>query len=180
MRRQYDAILLLGLKLRPDGSPAHELILRCETAALCWKKGLAPVVIPCGGQTEGTPVTECAVMTSLLTERGVPAEAIRGEALSLITVENFRNAKKMLADREDPRVLIVTSDYHMLRSKLICRKEGLRCGGRKARVPRDETRVARRKEPLHLIDFLLGYQGTEKPRPEWYTRFMYRLLDSIR
>lgn len=179
MKKKFDAILLLGLKLHSDGSPARELILRCEAAARCWKNGLAPFVIPCGGRTEGTPVSECEVMTALLIELGVTADAIRGEKQSLITVENFRNAKAMLGDRDRPRVLIVTSDYHMLRARLICRKEGLRCRGCKARIPREETRIARRKEPLHLIDFLLGYQGTDKPRPERYKRFMYRLLDSI-
>ena len=121
MKEKYDAILVLGLKLHPDGSPAHELILRCETAVRCWKNGMAPIVIPCGGQTEGTPISESTVMASLLMNLGVPAEAIRREKLSQITVENFRNAKKMLADRERPRVLIVTSDYHVQRALWIAR-----------------------------------------------------------
>lgn len=38
MKSKYDAILLLGLKLNADGTPKHELTLRIETAADCWKK----------------------------------------------------------------------------------------------------------------------------------------------
>ena len=173
--KTYDAILLLGLKLEPDGSPKHELLLRCDKAAECYRRGMAPLVIPCGGRTEGTPVTECSVMTELLMQRGVPASAIRAEDRSQITVENFRNARALLGPK--PRAAVVTSDYHMLRSLLIGRSAGLRCRGCRARVPRSETVQARRKEPLHLIDFLLGYQGTGKPRPKLYLTVMHYLLD---
>ena len=72
MRRRYDAILLLGLKLNEDGSSRHELTLRIERAAQCYHQGLSPVIIPCGGQTPGTPVSEAAVMRDALLALGVP------------------------------------------------------------------------------------------------------------
>ena len=179
MNRRYDAILLLGLKLMPDGSPRRELTLRVEKAAECYRAGLAPVIIACGGKTEGTPLSEAAVMGQALLSLGVPETAIRLEDKSLITVENFVNARKLL-DRERPRVLIVTSDYHMLRARLICRfSAGMRCGGRKARIPRELTKVARRKEPLHLIDYVLGYQSGRRQRPGWYSRLMHGLLSRM-
>ncbi|MBQ7455890.1 MAG: YdcF family protein [Clostridia bacterium] len=177
--RRYDAILLLGLKLNDDGSPRHELSLRIETAAKCYHRGLAPLIIPCGGRTPDTPCSEAEVMREALISLGVPEKAIRCEDKSQITVENFFNARALLSVA-DPRVLIVTSDYHMLRSRLICRFSAhMRCGGCKARIPHSEVRAARRKEPLHLIDYLLGYQTGRRPRPEAYKRFMYRLLDRI-
>ena len=116
----YDAILLLGLKLLPDGSPTHELTLRVGTAASCFRAGRAPCIICCGGQTPGTPVSEAEVMRGMLIALGVPESSVLCEDRSQITVENFKNARKML-DKPRPRVLIVTSDYHMLRSLLICR-----------------------------------------------------------
>ena len=173
MKSKYDAILLLGLKLNADGTPKHELTLRIETAAACYQEGLAPLVIPCGGQTEGTPISEAAVMRDALMARGVPEKAIHLEDRSLITVENLLNARDMLG-KKHPRVLIVTSDYHMLRAKLICRFSAhMRPGGRKARIPREETVQQRRMEPLHALDYMLGYQTGKYQRPRWYRRLMY-------
>ena len=76
--------------------------------------------------------------------------------------------------KKRPRVLIVTSDYHMLRAKLICRFSAhMRPGGRKARIPREETKQQRRMEPLHTLDYVLGYQTGKFQRPRWYRRLMY-------
>jgi len=173
---RYDAILLLGLKLEPDGTPRRELLLRIEKAAECWHRGLAPIIIPCGGQTPGTPCSEAEVMRRELLALGVAESAIRMEAQSQITVENFLNARALL-QKARPRVLIVTSDYHLLRAKLICRFSArMRCGGCKAVIPRAESRAARKMEPLHLLDYLLGFQSGRRKRPQWYTRFMYALL----
>ena len=72
MHRRYDAILLLGLKLNEDGSSRHELTLRIERAAQCYHQGLSPVIIPCGGQTPSTPVSEAAVMRDALLALGHP------------------------------------------------------------------------------------------------------------
>ena len=180
MKRRYDAILLLGLKLNADGTPRHELTLRIEKAAACYREGLSDTVIPCGGQTPDTPVSEAEVMRDALIGLGVPENAIRMEAQSQLTVENFINARKLLPGKR-PRVLIVTSDYHMLRAKMICRVSAkMRCSGRKARIPRREVRVQRLEEPLHLIDYMLGYQSGRFQRPGWYTKLMYGLFDRIR
>ena len=116
-------------------------------------------------------------MRDALLALGVPDTAIRCEAQSRITVENFCNARRMLGDIRRPRVLIVTSDYHMLRSKLICRFSGhMRCAGCAARIPSDEKREAVRLEPLHTIDYILGYQSGRFKRPKLYSRIMHRLM----
>ena len=177
--RRYDAILLLGLRLNSDGSPQEELTLRIRQAAACYHRGLAPLVIPCGGQRPDTPVTEAAVMREALLALGVPDSAIRCEGRSQITVENLLNARAML-NKPRPRVLIVTSDYHMLRAKLICHFSAhMRCGSSKARIPRAETRQARRNEPLHTVDYVLGFQSGRRQRPQWYLRLMRRLLGQL-
>lgn len=175
MKKSHDAILLLGLKLQDDGSPREELLLRIRKAAQCYHQGLAPLVIPCGGQRPGTPVTEAAVMKKELMDLSVPESAIRCEDRSQITVENMRNARKML-DREKPRVIVVTSDYHALRALLICRHTaGMRASRRSARIPWHIKRKAALMEPLYLIDYLLGYQASDKPRPKLYLKIMYAL-----
>ena len=180
MKRSCDAILLLGLKLNPDGSPRHELALRVQKAAECYHQGLSDRIIACGGQTPGTPVSEALVMRQMLLRCGVPDEAILQEDQSQLTVENMLNARRLLSSGS-PRVLIVTSDYHMARAKMICRFSAhMRCTGKKARIPHDEVRAQRFEEPLHLIDYMLGYQSGRFRRPRWYTRLMYGLFDRIR
>lgn len=180
MKKTYDAILLLGLKLTPDGSATQELMLRIEKAAECYHKGMAPLIIPCGGQTPGTPVTEAAVMKQELIRLSVPEHAICPEDASQYTVENMRNARKLLPQTK-PRVLVVTSDYHALRACMICRHTAkMHAKGIKARIPWRIKRVSAILEPLHTIDYMLGYQCTGKKRPKLYLKIMYFLMDSAK
>lgn len=175
MKKGYDAILLLGLKLNEDGSAKEELSLRIQKAAACYHKGLAPLIIPCGGRTPGTPVTEAEVMEKALVALGVPPHAIRKEDRSQITVENMLNARKVLG-KFNPRVLIVTSHYHALRARIICKRSaGMRTGTRSAYIPYRLNPQAIALEPLRLIDYLLGYQDSQKKRPRWYLTIMYGL-----
>ena len=175
MKKSYDAILLLGLKLNADGSPKQELCLRVQKAAQCYHQGLSPLIIPCGGQTPGTPVTEAAVMQDMLLSLNVPPSAIRKEDTSQITVENMRNAKQVLS-REKPHVLIVTSHYHALRARIICRRSsGMRARTCSAHIPYHLAPDSIRLEPLRLIDYLLGFQDSDKKRPKWYLKIMYGL-----
>lgn len=175
MKKHYDAILLLGLKLTSDGSPREELMLRIQKAAQCYHKNLAPIIIPCGGQTPGTPVAEAAVMQDILLTLGVPQSAIRKEDKSQITVENMLNARKVLG-KENPHVLIVTSHYHALRARIICRRSaGMRAHTCSARIPYKLAPDSIRLEPLRLIDYLLGFQDSDKKRPKWYLKIMYGL-----
>lgn len=166
---QYDAILLLGLKLQPDGSPEEELIKRVEKAVECYKKGMSALVIPCGGQLPGIPVSEAAVMRELLMERGVPDAAIILEDKSQITVENIKNAIAVLGgDPKNKHILVVSSNNHIPRALLICRKLGLHASGRGAHLPPTahwwrEVRM----EVLYSLDLLMGWQEGKKNRPQW-------------
>jgi len=175
MKKSYDAILLLGLKLNADGSPKEELLLRIGKAAQCYHKGLSPLIIPCGGQTPGTPVTEAHVMQQRLLQLGVPESAIRKEDKSQITVENMLRAREVL-QKDNPHVLIVTSHYHALRARVICRRSAhMRASTRSAYIPYKLAPSSIRLEPLRLIDYLLGFQDSNKKRPKWYLKLMYGL-----
>lgn len=175
MKKRYDAILLLGLKLNADGSPKDELLLRIEKAVQCYQKGKAPLIIPCGGQTPGTPITEADVMEQHLLQQHIPQEAIIKEDKSLITVENMLGARAVL-NKADPHVLIVTSHYHALRARIICRRSAhMRASTCSARIPYQLAPASIRLEPLRLIDYLLGFQDSDKKRPQWYLKIMYGL-----
>lgn len=167
MKRTYDAILLLGLRLNPDGSAQEEMLLRSKKAAELWKAGVAPVIVACGGPTGGSGRTEAEVLKEELVSLGVAESAVLLEDRSMITTENIVNARKILgADRRN--VALVTSDYHVFRSRLICRRLGFRVKGFGAPTQGGQARRDnRRLEAMFTADMLLGWDARDKKRPKW-------------
>ena len=136
--KKADAILVLGHRLEKDGSPSEDLIRRVDRAVTHWKETQAPIIMPCGGLTPGQKQTEAEVMLQLLTARGVPEAIIHLEDRSRITIENVRNAQRLLG--EGKRVALVTSDYHVERALADCRRAGLDAYGVGAVTPDGEYR----------------------------------------
>ena len=166
--KKRDAILLPGLKLNPDGSPKAELILRIQKAYELHKKGLAPVIIACGGDAAGVGVSEAEVIRAHLTFLGVPKECVIIEDKSLITAENFINAARIPGTGKN--VLLVTSDYHMLRALVLCRRAGFRPKGCSVKTGGKKSKK-RVLELLGILDALCGWQDEGKTRPKPVSRF---------
>lgn len=133
-----DAILVLGHRLEADGSPSDDLVRRIDRTVELWKQTAAPVIMPCGGIVPGQTRTEAEVMQEMLLARGVPAECIRLEDRSRITIENIRNAAALLP--AGARIGLVTSDYHLERALDDCRCAGLNVYGAGAQTPAGEYR----------------------------------------
>ena len=168
MKLPLDAILLLGLRLKNGTEPENELIDRAKVAAGCYKDGVAPMIIVCGGQVEPNEKTEAEVMEALLTDMGVPLSAIVREDKSKITYENIQNAYNLMGIKR-PRAAVVTSDYHIRRSLLLCRMHKIRAVGYGASTPEDEVKAYRKKLEWRLyFDTLLGFQKPGRKRPLWY------------
>lgn len=119
-----DAILLLGggicgeVSVYPDVNDAGD---RVWHAARLFKAGKAPVVVTSG-------YGDKAAAVPLLIDLGVPAEAIRCENESLNTRQNMINTMKMIGEasgKASPKVLVVTSAWHMRRSMLNAKQVGL-------------------------------------------------------
>ena len=128
----FDVILLPGLRLQAGGQPQPEMRLRANKAYELWKLGLAPRIVACGGDAAGVGISEAAALKQILVEMGVPGEAVLTEDDYYITAENFRNAARLVG--KGARAALCTSDYHMPRAKLLCKKEGFRVKGlRRAR-----------------------------------------------
>ncbi len=176
--KTYDAVLLLGLKLTPDGHPTEELLGRIRMAAQLMHKQRAPLVIPCGGQTENTPVSEAAVMARELEQLGIDPHRILLEDASLYTVENIRNARALLKKRglTRPRVLLVTSDYHAFRAALMARSMGFRVKSMPSKTPSGVQKNKRRKmEIFYLINYITGWETGKRKRPKWYDKAVKKL-----
>lgn len=175
--KTYDAIVLLGLRLREDGSPEEELIARVKRAAQCYFKGAAPRLVACGGRQAGGTQSEAAVIKRLLQKEGVPEAAILCEDQSRLTVENLQNAFKMLG-KDQRRILLVTSDYHMPRAKLVAWREGgARADGCAVKTPGGREKRRRvRIELFAAVDYLFLWGRRDGERPAWAERVKRFLL----
>jgi uncharacterized SAM-binding protein YcdF (DUF218 family) len=109
----YDAIVVLGCRVAPDGTPSHALRRRAVEAARLYHAGVAPIVVTTGGVGEHGP-SEAAVARGVLVELGVPSDRVLLEDASTSTEENALFARR---NHGGARVVLVTDDYHAFRAR---------------------------------------------------------------
>ena len=107
----YDAIVVAGCRVMPDGTPSDPLQDRVALAVSLWHSGAAPALILTGGV--GTyPPSEAAAAADLAEALGVPRSAMIIEGVSTSTEENARLAA-LHADAQS--VLVISDSYHVFR-----------------------------------------------------------------
>ncbi|WP_242545708.1 YdcF family protein [Amycolatopsis sp. MtRt-6] len=123
-RGGFDAIIVLGCGLDGDRVPPL-LAGRLERAIrLHDREPTPPLLVVSGGCGPGESVSEAEAMHAYLRERGVPDDRIRREDQARTTEENLRLSAALLpADAR--RVVAVTSNYHVFRTAVECRRLGL-------------------------------------------------------
>ena len=125
----YDAIIVLGAQVRPDGSPSVQLGWRLDAAIEAWKEKQVPIVV-CGAQGSDEPMPEAEAMRKYMIEKGIPAEDIMIDPDSFNTNQNLTNAQKLLSSHTSiGSILVVTSDYHVPRSLAIAEDLGFKASG---------------------------------------------------
>ncbi|MBR2718171.1 MAG: YdcF family protein [Clostridia bacterium] len=129
----YDAIVVLGAQVKPDGSLSLQLTWRLDAAYEAWQKENCLIVV-CGAQGANEPEPEAHAMRDYLVAKGVPEESILMDDASYNTRQNIRHAAELLKGRQAQRVLIVTSDYHLPRAMALAEDEGLDATGVGART----------------------------------------------
>jgi len=133
---QTDAIIVLGAQVYADGSLSPQLELRMEAALASWQANPRPVIC-CGAKGANEPEAEGTAMQKWLMQRGVPAHQALAETQSYDTIQNLKNAKRMMEERGYTRAMLVTSDYHLTRALWIARNVGLDVCGVAAKSPSD-------------------------------------------
>jgi len=127
--QNWDAIIVLGAQIRPDGSPSVQLTWRLDKAKEAYDQHQVPIVV-CGAQGKDEPMTEAEGMKRYLVSVGVPEAEILMDSESFNTRQNLLNARKLLGGAtERPRVLVVTSDYHVPRSLALAQDAGFEAEG---------------------------------------------------
>jgi uncharacterized SAM-binding protein YcdF (DUF218 family) len=112
-----------------------------------------------GGQGPGETITEAEAMESYLISRGIEAGSIIKEDKASSTWENFLFSRELLNEAEGgavTRVVVVTSDFHMYRSKLLARRAGFEPYGVSAATPASVKAASHIREYFALVkSFLL-------------------------
>ena len=124
----YDAIIVLGAQVKPDGTPNLQLQWRLDVALDAWRAHRCLIVV-CGAQGTDEPAPEGEVMRTYLIEKGVPESEILADTASFNTRENLHNAAALLQGCKVRRVCVVTSDYHVPRALALAEDEGFEACG---------------------------------------------------
>ncbi len=82
-----------------------------------------------GGKGSGEKITEAKAMKDYLIKNGIDKNRIIEEDKSTNTYENFKYSKLKIEERSqrklsDLKVKIVTTDFHVLRSKILAYRNG--------------------------------------------------------
>ena len=122
-----DYAIILGAGL--DGDEISNTVkARLDTGYEYLVKNETVKVIVSGGQGEGELVSEAEAMGKYLIQKGLAGQRIIYEDKSTSTSQNIFFSKNIAyanAATGEPILLIVTSDYHMLRAKLLCQQLNL-------------------------------------------------------
>lgn len=123
-----DVVVVLGSGLDDGQVPAvlrSRLDRGVDVLRQSAEAGRRPIVIPSGGQGADEPRAEAEAMAEYLVEQGVPEQMVHPETAATNTEENLRFAQDVQARvGVDGTVLVVTSNYHVLRAALLARRIG--------------------------------------------------------
>lgn len=130
-----DYMVILGARLKGD-ILSLSLERRLQKGLQHLKTNTLPVVVT-GGQGPGENQPEALAMGSFLRKHGIAVERIYQESKATTTKENLLFSKQLMQKKFPgvPKVLIVTSDYHMHRAKWIGKSLGMQCYGLPSHAP---------------------------------------------
>ena len=126
-RRGADYIVVLGAGL--IGTRVTPLLAaRIERGIALLRCNPNAVLIMSGGQGPGEDVAEGEAMARYAEERGVVREKIMIESKSRSTEENLLFSSRLM-EKARPKVIVVTTSYHVFRALLLAKQQGLKCVG---------------------------------------------------
>lgn len=124
-----DAIVVLGGATRGDTHLSSMADLNAQAdrltrAVALYKAGKAPLVLLSGGSPEGAR-PEADQMAEYLVLMGVPVTALLKERQSRDTRENALYSAQLLLSRDERKILLVTSAFHLRRAVPLFEQAGL-------------------------------------------------------
>ena len=120
-----DCIIVLGCKVKSDGSPSDMLKDRMKKAIELYELGVAPKILMSGDHGQ-TNYNEVMTMKQYAIDAGVPSEDIFMDHAGFSTYETMYRAKEVFGVN---KAVVVTQEYHMYRSLYIANELGIEVYG---------------------------------------------------
>ena len=120
-------IIVVTLGCRTYETPGKMLRKRLDSAFEVMDALPLSAGIVCGGQGENEPRTEASAMAEYLTAKGIAAERIYLDDKSMNTEQNITNMRTIIEnypELQGRRLVVVTSDFHLLRSRHLIKAAG--------------------------------------------------------
>lgn len=126
-KRNADYIVVLGAGI--IGKKVTPLLAaRIEKGIELLRYNPNAVLIMSGGQGDGEDIPESEAMAAYAREKGVPEEKIIMEKNSVSTEENLIFSRKLM-EKKAPKIIIVTTAYHVFRALILARQQKIKCVG---------------------------------------------------
>jgi uncharacterized SAM-binding protein YcdF (DUF218 family) len=122
--RPSEAIVVLGAA-QFNGRPSSVFKARLDHTADLYRRRVAPLVVVTGGKQTGDQFTEATSGANYLHGKGVPDAAILRETTSRTSWESLSAAARVLRDRGEKKVVLVSDPFHALRIRSIANELGL-------------------------------------------------------
>lgn len=156
-KKESKYIFILGAKLYGD-RPSPILSERLKTGLKYLKKYKNTKVIVTGGKGHDEIISEAKAMKQYLIKNGIKDSRIILEDKSINTFQNIKFGLDKIRKSDNSNnteILIVTSKFHIFRSKLIARKLGVKAYGLPAKVPPSTVVLSYIREYFALVKTIL-------------------------
>ncbi len=134
---KVDSVIVLGAGLKGE-TPTLVLKERLDYAIDYLNRNTDAVAIVSGGQGFGETITEAEGMKRYLMSHNISESRIIKEEKSTSTYENMIFSKKLYEEtigKKLDKIMIITNDFHMFRSKHLAKRAGLEPYGISSRTP---------------------------------------------
>ncbi len=126
-KRNADYIVVLGAGI--IGSRVTPLLAaRIEKGIELLHCNPNAVLIMSGGQGSGEDIPESKAMADYAVDKGVDMERIIMEQKSVSTQENLQFSRELMS-KQKPKIIVVTTAYHVFRALMLAKQQGIRCVG---------------------------------------------------
>lgn len=150
-----NVIIILGCRVKWD-RPSLSLIKRVDTAYDFLIKNPKAIAILSGGQGKDEALSEAECMKKLLLEKGIEKSRLILEDKSTTTDENIAFSLKIINELGfDKSAAIATSEYHQLRSAMICKRYGLKTNPQSSKTKLSILHVFLLREIFGIIKELI-------------------------
>lgn len=119
-----ETVIVLGCQVYGE-TASRPLRARAERGAEFLRENKNAVAILCGGQGNGESISEAECMKRIMLENGIDEKRLYLEDKSTSTEENINFASDIiLQNKLSTDVVIISSDYHCERAKMIAKRNG--------------------------------------------------------